>query len=286
MTKGILTFAHNNQSVDYGMLAYISASFAKKHLNVPISLVTDIDTVKQMKSTELYEKCESLFDKIILTDPPSNRNVRNLHDGKDKTVVEFNNGSRTSVWNLTPYDRTLLIDSDFLVCSDNLSKYWDCENDLMISGKYNDIIGSNRIGYHDRYVSDTGVKLYWATTVMFTKNENTKVFFDLVDYVKQHYKDMGDLYRFDSTIYRNDISFSIAKHILDGFENRDNTDLPPIFSTIDKDVLHDVVNGSLRFLISELPGETFVAASTKNVDVHIMNKRSILRNADKLLDLV
>jgi len=285
--NGVLIFAHNNRELDYARMALVSAGLAKKHLKVPVSLGTDESTVDWMKESGIYEKAVDVFDKIILVERPDSGNNRNLYDKENSISVPFVNGSRSTAWNITPYERTLLIDSDFLINSDTLSNYWDSDNDLLISGFYNDIIGKERIGYHDKYVSDTGVKLYWATTVMFTKNERTKMFFNLVNYVKENYEVIGDLFRFDVRQYRNDISFSIAKHIFDGFETTNEADLPSIFSTIDKDELVSVDSeGKFTFLVTPTLDSNYVATSVKGLDVHIMNKKSIVRNFDSLMELL
>jgi hypothetical protein len=148
-----------------------------------------------------------------------------------------------------------------------------------------DIYGE-RIGVLDQWVSETGVHLYWATTVFFSKNKQSKIFFDLVENIKQNYKYYSDLYRFDNRRYRNDISFSIAKHILDGFEHDFRTALPKITTVIDKDILHEVNDKNLIFMINNPKNqEKFVMTSTNGVDIHVMNKQSIIRNCDKLLKL-
>lgn len=285
MNKGILVIAHNNRKVDYAKTAIIAAKFAKKNLQVPVSLITDQSTIDWMKDEGDYEYAESLFDKIILVERPITNNERLLSDGTLKEKIPFINSNRSSVWQLTPYDRTLLIDSDFLIMSDELNNYWDINEDILIGKSFNDIHG-HRKGFLDTWVSETGVHLYWATTVMFTKNEKTKIFFDLVDYIKENYKYYADLFRFNSTQYRNDISFSIAKHILDGFETS-TTALPPIFTVQDTDVL-EKINDDSRMIFSVKAWETetgFYAASIKNKDVHIMNKQSIVRNYQRLRDL-
>jgi hypothetical protein len=55
----------------------------------------------------------------------------------------------------------------------------------------------------------------------------------------------------------------------------------------DKDILHSVDNDRLTFLVSQ-PHDvsSFWAATSKGTDVHIMNKQSIIRNADSLLELI
>jgi hypothetical protein len=286
MTKGILMYAHNNRTVDYALMAVISAGLAKKHLQVPVSLVTDKSTIDWMKESDIYTKATEIFDKIIEVTRPITDNKRRLNDGLDSNTVPFVNSNRASAWELTPYDRTLLIDTDFLILSDRLGEYWNVDEDVLIGDAINDVFSQKRIGYHDRYVSDTGVKLYWATTVMFTKNENSRFFFELVNYIRDNYKHYADLFRFDNRQYRNDISFSVAKHIFQGFEQELHQSLPPVLTALDKDVLYDVEDDRLKFLINYNLDSNFCAASISQVDIHVMNKQSIVRNKDKLLGMI
>jgi hypothetical protein len=287
MKKGILIFAHNNRTVDYALMSIIAGGLAKKHLGVPASLVSDESTVEWMKTSGIYDKATEIFENIILVKKPVTENKRRLRDGINEQVVPFVNTNRSSVWDLTPYDRTLLIDSDFLIFSDALSEYWDVDEDILIGKSINDMYDQKRVGYHDRYVSDTGVHLFWATTVMFTKNERSKSFFDMIKYVQEKYEYYGDLFRFSARQYRNDISFSVAQHILNGFETTNNVGLPSVLTALDKDILHSVdKDGKLTFMISPTLNDNFCAAAIKGTDIHIMNKQSITRNAETLLELI
>ena len=287
MKKGALIFAHNNREVDYALMALISGGLVKKNLNIPVTLVSDESTIAWMKESGIYEKSQEVFENIFTVEKPSYENKRKLYDGVDyDLMVPFVNSNRTSAWDLTPYDKTLLIDSDYLIFSDGLNEYWDID-DVLIASSMNDITEQRKVGYLDRYVSETGVHLYWATAVMFSKNEQGKAFFDMVSYVKENYSYYGDLFRFSTAQYRNDISFSVAKHILSGFETSLATSLPPILTTLDRDVLYDVdESGKMTFLISANFDQNYCAATLKGVDVHIMNKKSLVRNAEKLLRLI
>lgn len=267
-------------------MSIISGGLAKKYLKVSVSLATDESTISWAKESGTYETLTEIFDNILIVDRPTQDNFRSLHDGSEKTQMPFVNGNRYSAWDITPYDRTLLIDSDFLIFTDDLNNFWDLESDLLISHAINDIFDNDRIGYHDRYISDTGIKLYWATTVLFTKNEKTKTFFDLVQTIKSNYSQFADLFRFDSRQYRNDISFSIAKHILDGFEELPTYNLPPVLSTIDKDELVKVCNNKLIFLSSPKLDNNFITYGICDRDIHIMNKQSIIRNYSELRKLI
>jgi len=120
---------------------------------------------------------------------------------------------------------------------------------------------------------------------MFSKDSQAKLFFDLVEFIKQNYQYYSDLFRFDPRQFRNDIAFSIAKHILDGFEFSEKFSLPPLLTVQDKDILHSVKGDKLRFLVSTSFNQDYVLSSIRGLDLHIMNKQSIVRNKDQLLEL-
>lgn len=287
MKSGILIIAHNNRTVDYAKMAIISAGLAKKHLNQPVSLITDQSTLDWLNESGDIKDAESVFENIILTERPEITNFRKLSDGDHHENIPFINANRSDVFNLTPYDRTLLIDADYLIFSDSLSPYWEADSSVMIGQSFNDVMGE-RVGFLDQWVSETGISMKWATTVMFTKNQEAKSFFDLVSHVKEHYKYYADLYRFDPRQYRNDISFSIAKHILNGFEDDVVGNLPPVLTVIDTDTLIDVTEtGALKFTLADPKNRgNYLLCALKDQDVHIMNKQNIIRQYDKLRDLI
>ena len=286
MTRGVLIFAHNSPDIDYGLMAVIAGGLAKKNLNIPVSLVTDLGTLSWLEESGMIATARKVFDKIIEVQRPYTKNVRNLHDGFESKVIPFVNTNRYSVWELSPYDKTLLIDSDYLTFSKKLNEYWLVDAPVMMAQGMTDLTGE-RSGILDSRVSETGVHMFWATTVMFDKSNESRFFFKLVDFVKDNYVYYADLFRFNPKQFRNDIAFSVAKHIMNGFETEFAYTLPSILTVFDKDILHTVENDRLTFLVSQPQDvSAFWAATTKGVDVHIMNKQSIIRNADRLLELI
>jgi hypothetical protein len=267
-------------------MSLIAGGLAKKHLNVPVSLVTDPSTVEWMKESNTLVKATEVFEHLIIVDRPITDNQRKLHDGLNESMVPFINSNRASAYDLTPYDRTLLIDSDYFIFSNKLAEYWNVDHDILIGQSINDIYAGDRVGYNDRYISEVGVKLYWATTVMFTKNNTSKTFFDTVNFVKENYKYYADIFRFDNRQFRNDIAFSVAKHILDGFEESATGKLPPVLTALDRDVLVSADKQKLTFLLSAPLGNKYIPASISNTDIHIMNKQSIIRHTDQLLEMI
>ena len=286
MTRGVLIFAHNSPDIDYGLMSIIAGGLAKKNLGVPVSLVTDLGTLNWLQESGMISKAQEVFDKIIEVERPYTKNVRNLHDGFESKVVPFVNSNRYSVWNLSPYDQTLLIDSDYLIFSKNLNQYWNIDSPVMMAYGMSDLTGE-RNGLLDNRVSETGIHMFWATTVMFNKSPESEFFFKLVDFVKDNYIYYADLFRFSPKQFRNDIAFSVAKHIMNGFETEFTYSLPSILTVFDKDILHSINKDTLTFLVSQPQDvSAFWAATTKGVDVHIMNKQSIIRNKDSLLELI
>jgi hypothetical protein len=286
MNNGVLIFAHNSDKLDYGLLSTISGALAKKNLSVPVSLVTDSYTIQWMQSSNYYDLATKTFDKIIEIEKPVATNFRNLHDGKEFQQVPFINSTRASAWDVTPYERTLLIDSDYFICSNNLSNYWNLPESLLVSKAIADV-GENRTRILDKRIADTGIDMVWATSVMFTKNLETQIFFQMVEFVRNNYRFYADLFRFDHRQYRNDIAFSVALHILNGFETSFVNYLPSVLSTFDKDILLSAKDGNMLFMLDQSnTGMEPYAVSIKNVDLHIMNKQSIIRHQKDFLELL
>jgi hypothetical protein len=284
MSNGVILFAYNSRQVDYVKLSLLAGKLAKKNLKVPVSLITDTATLDWAKQSGIFDSLNETFQHIIIDEVDATSNYRILHDGDKQDKVPFKNKTRFRVWDLTPYDRTLLIDSDFLIFTDTLSNFWNIDQDFLISPMIKDINDTDRMTHFDRYISEVGVQLLWATTIMFTKNENTKMIFDFVGYISENYDMYSEIYRFDNRTYRNDVSFSLANHILQGFINSDEYFLPPILSTIDKDILVGINDAEkLNFLIKQ--SGQYLATSVDRLDIHVMNKQSIIRNFDKLMEL-
>lgn len=279
-------YAHNNRDVDYAQIAVVSAHFARKNLDLPVSLVTDKSTLEWMQLSDIYETAQSIFDTIITDQRPEANNTRKLQDMQSSHNVLFTNQNRASAWHLTPYNETLLIDCDFLIQSNMLNNYWNVDQSFLISSAALDINLEDRMQYMDRYVSSTGPRMLWATTIMFKKDSQSKLIFDLVGNIKKNYNMFSSLYRFDPLQYRNDIAFSVAKHIVDGFEKSNDYYLPEILTTLDKDCLAQVNDRSLCFLVDKDLCGKYYATSVANRDVHIMNKKSITRNYKALLDSI
>ena len=271
MNTGALIFAHNSETLNYLKMSLIAAGLVKKNLNVPVCLITDQYSIDQ---TDI--DISKYVDYVKLIPRPEINNYRNLNNQRH----QFINGNRFSAWKLTPFERTLVIDSDLLVLSDSLAQHW-MSDDFIMCESMNDITG-NKLDNDDFRVSDHSIRLRWATAIMFTKNSYTEKIFDLVEYIKQEYRYFSDLYEFDPRNFRNDIAFSIANHIINGFKEVD-THLPsPLFFT-DTDTILSV--DADQILINVVTNSKNVIIPIAGHDIHFLNKKNILDNYQSLWEL-
>lgn len=282
--KGVLIFAHNNRKIDYFKLAMLSGVLANKKLNLPVSIVTDVNTLSDVRDKDYFLKYSDRLDQIIEIELDQDSNFRNYRNGTESDFLQFKNSSRCQSWEVSPYDRTLLLDSDYLTLSSNLNSFFNVNSDLMIAKSYNDVMGEKRIEYNNIYVSSVGIELKWATTVLFSKNEKTKLFFELVKHIHKNYFYYSRVYRFDSRLYRNDIAFSLALHILNGYTLHESYELPSVLSILGTDSIFDVRDDKIFFLIDTNAHDNKMI-SLSDQDIHVMNKLTLLEHFDELINL-
>ncbi len=265
MTTGCLIFAYDGD-IAYGPQAMLAAKLVKKNLGIPVTLITDSDTLMNIDQT--------IFDSIKINSVESN-NTRVLGG----QTISFKNINRSHAYDTTPYDRTLVIDSDFLVLSNNLKTYLDSNRPFMICEGMNDFLQRDK---NNELLNPASVPMLWATNIIFSKSPEVKALFDLVDHIRENWEYYGSLYKFDVRRFRNDYAFSVACHILSGFgiEKFYNLIPAPVLFT-DKDKLVQLKNKTFTFLMDET-----VLVRTKDQDIHYMNKYELLENLNILEELV
>ena len=276
MSTGALIFAHNNPGIDYIKLAVFAAHRVKNHLDIPVSLVTD-DSAWLIK---MYP--DHPFDQIIKTHVGSSTE-KIFYDGSlSSKKLEWKNVTRNQAYDLTPYDKTLVLDSDYIISSDILKLALCKDESFQIYKKSFDIAGWRDTTSFQR-INAYSIPFYWATVFVFEKNAITQAFFDLVSYIKENWLYFRVLYSIETTTFRNDFAFSIAIHIMNGKTNGEfAVELPGTMTYIhDRDVLLKIVKNKMNFLIEKKDhlGE-YIAAKTTGIDVHVMNKYSLIRVID------
>lgn len=288
MNEGVLIFAHNNSEIDYGSIALVNSYLINHHLKKPVSLVTNEGTFNYI--SKKYKDKLTIFDKIIFTDKHlahiSQRNIRDtIYDEK---VVNWYNCDRIFAYDFSPYDKTLVVDCDYLIFNNKLNYVFDNNDNYLMN---HSIIPLQRLNNHfkdEERVNLLTVKQYWATAFYFDKTDYTKSIFEFAKHLFENYNYYSLVYKATGKIFRNDHLFSIVNHTFSGLLGADIKSLPIeyILTAPDYDDLIDVSEDCCTFLVSK-PGETydFHLTKIKNTNIHIMNKQSIVRNIPKMLEI-
>jgi hypothetical protein len=273
MTTGAVIFAQNNNTIDYIKLAIFAASRIKKYLDIPVSVVTDT------KDYLLKAYPDHGFDQIIAIDYVASTQNKKFYDGSvSSKVLPWKNQSRTSIYDLTPYDKTLVIDSDYIINSNILKIALDSDYDFQIYKNSFDLAFEREADF--KRINQYSIPFYWATVFIFQKSTITESFFNLVTYIKTNWHYFRLLYNIESNTYRNDFAFSVAIHIMDGKMQGDFAiELPGKMTYItDNDLLVDIKDSKMKFLTQKKNylGE-YNLVKTNGIDVHVINKMSLLR---------
>lgn len=263
MSKGIIIFAYNSK-INYVDIATVAAKLAKKHLGLPVSLVTnslDVD----------YET----FDKVIFKDLEGDTYLRSFKYSNSSERMPWHNQNRSSAYDLSPYDQTLLIDADYLMFNDSLLKLFDTNLEFACYNDVHDVSG--RMGLQaEAHVGRPGIPMQWATVVYFTKCRLAESIFSFMGTIKENYSYYSSIYNFEPTLFRNDYTLSIALQVLTGYGIGNFTAIPGalISTNTGVDLIDVRDNGELVFKWNVSADKSCVS-KIKNTNIHIMNKRSI-----------
>lgn len=294
MSRGIVIYGVNNTMIDYIQLSVMCAALIRK--NMPgnaIHLITDEHSLKYHKGKKRWD-IGKYFDtwQTLPETTPQFHNKRTYRDTRYYLLdAKFQNETRSMIYNLSPYDETLLVDCDYIIANDVLNCVWGSDQELMINHKAINLLHEPITGNEHR-LNPFGIKMYWATVVYFKKGPHAQLLFNLVEHIKDNWDFYRLTYGASGHLYRNDFAFSIALHILNGFVESDyyTTSLPEpeLVTSFDFDQLYKV-NGPDDFtmFVNDMKDTwKFYATRLKGINFHCMNKISLLNNAEKIMEFV
>lgn len=272
MSKGILLFALNSE-MDYVKLAVKLTERIKHYLNLPVTIITDSeDYLRKNFSTELFDNVIKKKD-----DTEQTKKFCDGHGFSERYV--WKNSNRATAYQITPYDQTLVLDVDYVINSDFLLNVFNQSKDFLCFKNSCDLAGWRNTSEF-QYVNQYSIPFYWATVFYFTKTKHNEIFFSLVEYIKTNWDYYRLIYQINDKKYRNDYAFSIAIHILNGTNSELFEDIMPgkMYYTLDKDILLKIKDSSMSFLVEkERSLGDFTGVKTTDLDIHVMNKFSLLR---------
>lgn len=286
-TRGFLMFCYNNDAIDYGTMALCNALLIKKKCRInDVTIVTDQRTMYDMECTHGRRLLDLAFDVILVRDGGSPTGDRRYFDTRYTSKVGgYINGNRLSAYDLSPYDETILIDSDYLILDDNTDIVWGIDEEFLCNRRTIDLdhrpdsldVGSR--------IDDMGIHLYWATMVYFKKTVFPKLVFEMMSFIRDNYEFYKCLYNFETTSYfRNDFALSISLHVLNGFQEMDVVKPFPIDHitvSTDRDEMHDFSDGVA--LVTSEPEQGRFNLHRVSMNTHFMNKQTIVRNSEKMI---
>jgi len=186
MTTGALIFARNNEQIDYEAMAQWSACNIERHLGIPTHIVTD--------------------------DSAPSTNARHF---TDVGAVTWHNHNRMDAYRLSPWDRTLVLDADYVVVSNQLKSLLEVDLNFLAHRWAYDVTGCNTFEGLN-YFGNNHMPMWWATVMMFRKSKEAELIFDSMQMIRDNWTHYRNLYKNTNATYRNDHALSIALGIVNG----------------------------------------------------------------------
>jgi len=288
--KGVCFFAYNNEQLDYVKMAILAAKYVKKNLKLPVCLITDEGSCEWLEQSQPKDVIKETFDYIVITDDKMKENRRRHFDSPwTNFSAQFNNSNKHKIYEYSPFEKTLLLDTDYIVKTDVLLKYFD--SDVPVSMFDNALTVRNELpATPERFLYDAGIKMWWSTVVYFDRSEYSKMFFDTWAHVAANYEFYQYLYNFPSKLFRTDYCVSIAVHILAGMQDNQthlgNFDGTSLVNLSQKDDIIEAQTTNEWVVIAHDQTEEWknILVKVDKQDIHVMNKRALDRMLPGLLE--
>ena len=201
--KGVLIFGFSNDQIDYFRQAIWCADRVNQYLGLPCTIITD-KTPSQNSSHH-----------IVIANAESGGS--RVYSIQSQVVTKaWYNASRYAAWDLSPYDQTVVLDSDYVVCSDQLLDLFDSNQSILAIKHVYDITNRGGFAPYERISVHRGLHHYWATVLYFDRSQISKDFFSVMGMIQKNYDHYANLYEFPSHPFRNDFAVSIALNTIYG----------------------------------------------------------------------
>ena len=243
MTTGALIFARNNEQIDYEAMARWSAKNIKRHLGIPTHIVTD--------------------------DSESSTNARHF---TDVGAVTWHNLNRMDAYRLSPWDRTLVLDADYVVASAQLQAVLEVDQDFLAYRWAYDVTGCNDFEGLN-YFGNNRMPMWWATVMMFRKSKQAELIFNSMQMIRDNWTHYRNLYKNTNATYRNDHALSIALGIVNG-HTLNHHSIPWALASLTPEHRLTQVNQD-RYRVDFVNSENKSRWITLTQDFHAMGKQQL-----------
>lgn len=217
MSKGVLIFAFNNDHIDYLAMANWSAENIRRHLDLPVCVVTDITDIPSN-----YK-----FDYVVQAVA---QGIAKRHFSDINITVPWYNANRVDAYECSPWETTLVLDADYVVASDQLKILFKADQDFLCHRWSYDVTDQQAfddLNYFGRYK----MPMWWATVMLFRRSIAAELIFDSMRMIKDNWTHYRNLYSNNRSTYRNDHALTIALGIVNG-HILNHADIPWRLSTV------------------------------------------------------
>jgi hypothetical protein len=264
MSKGVLLFAFNNGTVDYYKMAVATAKRVNKFLSLPVSVVTDNNVEP--------ENYNYTFDHVFIETADTSNN-------KGSNV--WINKGRYKAFDITPYDETILLDTDYLVNSNKLLDIFNIYTDFMIPNHTRFLMIPEA---EQELISELSYPTLWATLIAFKKTNKVKQIFECLEMVQKNYQHYSNLHHIPSTMYRNDYAVSIAHRIVHGQSENTTDYLPWPLTHVSKNIKVFRDTDTAYTLMREVNHKNKTKTEymkVKDIDFHMLDKNQFMELVDE-----
>ena len=254
MSKGVVIIAHNTDSINYLSMAAYTAKRVETFLRLPTTVITDQSSVNNSNV--------SVFDNVLVTDTDTTN--------KRKKEVWINKG-RYKVFDLTPYEETIVLDSDYLINSPKLLELFEFSSDFMCHKETSWLMKPK----DDDMLSKKSIPTLWATVMRFHKSKRVEQIFNVMEMIQKNYDHYANIYGFLTHPYRNDYALTISLKTVNGhLENKeDYIPWPLVHADVDlaveriTDVSYNIRNPN------DVKNRHIIVSNT---DFHMLNKKQFI----------
>jgi len=289
---GVCLFAYNNEQIDYIQLAHIAAAYVKKNMkNNSTCLITDAGSKAWLDQSIDEDYHNFCFDYVVVENIEHEKNPRRHFDSPwTEFNSQFSNKNKDTVFELTPFNKTLLIDTDYIIQNNFYDYIFDTDIPFAMhrTAKY---LEHQPPYMNEQTLSEAGIHHWWSTVVYFDKSEESQIFFDTWAHVKENWGYYALLYQFPIGLFRTDFCVSIAAHILNGFNNENFVHdflNQPLVNMDQKDDIIEIKNlNDWVFLVHDRKEQwKNILNRIEDTNFHVMNKRALNRFSPQLQTLI
>lgn len=254
LSHGLAMFCYDSE-FSYSDLCNFNIAQIKKFLTDNITVYTDSDTAKNIKDTSIHVR--------ITEKPKGNQRVF----GNKNRWIDWHNTNRISILENPPYEKTVVIDTDYFIYSDRVKTLFDSSYDFLCYNNSKELSGTYKADKEK--IGETGIPFCWATVMLVTRSKFCKDLFKMMNHIKQHYNYYCGLFRINSSVFRNDFVLSIALHYLNG-RYKTNKTIPGSLICLNDTAEVFLSDDKIRYKYEE--NNQIFEQQIKNLDVHILNK--------------